>query len=194
MCQNALVTQDNLAHEVREMLPHLRCGREERPARGATDREIADLVARLGRPLPAELEAWLRICNGDTIGPGGVYGARPDRPFLDIASRLADFPGWREHSWLPVAGDGFGNPYVLMEQPPLSGFVGFVEPMVDPDAVQYVVGSDLMRFLRALFARDLRELAGEEVGDDWWPFARDAVLAADPRLAEAPRPMLPWET
>lgn len=147
---------------------------------------VAELERRLGQALPAALVEWLRVCRGDVIGPGGVFGARPDEPDLDIEHRLTYHPGFLERGWLPIAGDGCGNTYVLIAHGPLTGMVGFVETVTDPDHIDYLVGSDLWHFLRFLLAK--------EVGERGWPFREDFVLALDPHLAAAPTQLLPWNT
>lgn len=112
---------------VRHLLPRLpRDPTRPLPA-GASDRELEDLAIRLGTDLPEELAAWLRTCKGAAIGPGGLFGHRPDTDFLDMASRATEYPGWRQLGWLPVAGDGFGNFYMLLTQGSLAGHVAFVE-------------------------------------------------------------------
>jgi hypothetical protein len=89
----------------------------------------------------------------------------------DLAYWIDQYP---QQGWLPVAGDGCGNLYVLVARGYLVGSVGFIETMVDPDRIDYLVASDLWRFLRFLFLR--------ETGDRRWPFDRTTVLAADPNL------------
>jgi hypothetical protein len=138
----------------------------------------------LGRPIPADVTTWLRICRGEAIGPGGVFGARPDLPAFDIERRLSDRPDWTGRGWLPIAGDGCGNVYVLIEHGHLAGMVGFVDTISDPDSIGYLAASDLWHFLRFLFAYDL--------GERGWPFQPRFVLAADPRIADAPVRLLPW--
>lgn len=34
---------------------------------------------RLGHALPVQLAELLTVCNGASIGPGGLFGLRPDR-------------------------------------------------------------------------------------------------------------------
>lgn len=169
---------------VRHLLPRL----PRDPARplpgGASDRELADLTIRLGTDLPEELADWLRTCKGAAIGPGGLFGPRPDTDFLDVASRAAEYPGWRQLCWLPVAGDGFGNFYMLLTQGSLAGHVAFVEAISEPDEITYVAASNLWSFLRFLFEKEL--------GAKGWPFDPTVVLAADPGLAQVPADLLPW--
>jgi hypothetical protein len=153
---------------------------------GASDTELADLAARLGVALPQVLTAWLRICKGAAIGPGGLFGARPDQAFLDMAERLALHPQWRAVGWLPIAGDSCGNDDVLITTGPQAGFVAFIETVADPDRTAYLVASDLWRFLVFLLQREL--------GDRRLPFDAAAVLHSDPRLSEGPIGLLPWQT
>jgi cell wall assembly regulator SMI1 len=124
------------------------------------------------------------VCKGEAIGPGGVFGARPDREFLDIAACLGLHPHWRFRNWLPVAGDGCGNYYVLVVTGSLAGFVGFIETIADDDAIDFVVASSLWQFLFFLFAREL--------GEQGWPFEARSVLAEDPDVGRAPAELLAW--
>jgi hypothetical protein len=123
---------------------------EEESPRGAGPAELDSLSARLGCSIPPVLRAWLSVCRGAGIGPGGVFGQRPDRPFLDIASRRNLFPEWAETLWLPVAGDGCGNCYVLTAD----GIVGFVDTMKDPGQIDRQVAGDLLSFMTGLLADD----------------------------------------
>ena len=118
--------------------------------RGASPEELVALGDRLGTPVPTELVDWLRICRGEAIGEGGVFGVRPDWPSLDIAGVASLFPMWRPLGWIPVAGDGCGNYYVL--QP--DGSVGFVDIMVDPVMVDATRAGSLAQFLIGYLAID----------------------------------------
>jgi hypothetical protein len=127
---------------------------EDADVNGASSQELEGLERRLGRPLPGQLADWLRICRGAAIGPGGFFGNRPDRPSLDIPAYLGLFPEWADKRWLPVAGDGCGNYYVLLP----SGQVGFVDTISDSGAVQSNPHPDLYSCVEAL-------LRGDQVGD-----------------------------
>jgi len=123
---------------------------EDDPPEGASAAELAMLSDRLGRSLPPLLRSWLSICRGAANGPGGLFGQLPDRPYLDMV-RIRDlFPQWKSLGWLPVAGDGCGNYYVLTED----GTVGFVEPMSDPGRLERQVSADLLSFMTDLLAAD----------------------------------------
>ena len=150
---------------------------------GATELEIEDLQGRLGFPLPPALVDWLRVCKGEAIGPGGVLGARPDRPSLDIATTMDEFVAWRLNRWIPIAGDGCGDHYVLIDDGKLAKCVGYVD-QENFDVIRYVVASDLWLFLRFLLRSD--------AGDRSWPFDRNEVLSADPGMGAVPSELLPW--
>jgi cell wall assembly regulator SMI1 len=150
---------------------------------GASDDALQDLQDRAGLLLPPALLDWLRVCKGEAVGPGGVFGARPDRADHDIAQVLARFPHWRGNGWIPVAGDGSGDYYVLLTNGEIEGHVAFID-QADYDQIDYVVASDLWQFLRFLFLSD--------AGDRRWPFDQEAVIEADPALARSPGALLPW--
>ncbi len=117
---------------------------------GASAVELAILSDRLGCSLPLAMRNWLSVCRGAAIGPGGVFGQRPDRPSLDMA-RIRDlFPEWRTLGWLPVAGDGCGNYYILA----LDGTVGLVDIMSDPGRLERHVSGDLLSFMTDLLSAD----------------------------------------
>ena len=112
--------------------------------RGATAEELASLELRLGLSLPASLTTWLGVLNGDTVGQGGVFGARRDKSFLDIAHISKIFQvEWAGHLWIPVASDGCGNYYVLLPDER----VGFVDTMADPRAIDAIKAETLDEFL-----------------------------------------------
>jgi cell wall assembly regulator SMI1 len=176
----------DLYGQVCALLPQVPRAPEQPYPGGASEAELTDLARRLGTALPDDLAAWLRVCKGEAIGPGGVLGARPDHEAADMAARLALYPQWRSKGWLPVAGDGSGNCYVLLTTDPLAGFVAFVDTMADPDRLDHVVATNLWQFLLFLFKREL--------GGSGWPFDPQAVLAEDPDLARAPTGLLPWSS
>jgi hypothetical protein len=108
------------------------------------------LAERLGQRLRPELRTWLSICGGAAIGPGGVFGQRPDRPHLDMVKIREMHPQWRVLGWLPVASDGCGNYYVLAED----GTVGFVDPKNDPGKINRHAASNVLSFMTDLLTAD----------------------------------------
>lgn len=126
----------------------------EQPFPGGVDnQELADLERRLGAPLPEALVDWLRVCKGEGICAGGVFGARTDDQFLDMATYRAMFPQWRAFGWLPVAGDGCGNYFVLVTRGDFAGKVAFIDTISNPDRIEGIAGASLWTFLRSLLMR-----------------------------------------
>jgi len=149
--------------------------------RGASEADLTGLGKHLGFPVPNELADWLRVCRGSTAGPGGLFGVGNAADGLNMNSHLRWFPGWLDRGWIPVAGDGTGNYYILdaLER---GHPVGFVEPSETVSEVQYFVASGLEVFLR--------ELLVHEISRNRWPFDRDYVGRVDPALLVLEP--LPW--
>ncbi len=152
---------------------------------GASEDQIHTLTEQLGFEVPEELRMWLRMCNAPPIGPGGLFGISPDNPSLDIAAHLALCPGWRDNQWIPIAGDGNGNYYVLAGHTDFGRPIFFVDHEIDLARPAYVVASDLWHFLRFLLR--------EEQGIRYWPFDKQQVLADDPLLQSYSNAPWPWE-
>jgi hypothetical protein len=135
--------------------------------------------------LPSDLREWLAHVNGARGGPGGLYGSRPDDPTIDIVAILRQFPIWNERGWIPIAGDGCGNHYVIFPVGPHRP-VGFVD-ITDrgSEEIAYVAASSCPIFLEQLLRK--------EVERSRWPFDREMTLARDPEIeAAAGRAPLPW--
>lgn len=157
------------------------------PITGATSDDLRVLREQLGFDLPEQLVDWLMVCNGSLAGPGGLFGANQQNDFLDIAGRMYD--GWHGRRWIPVAGDGCGDFYVLdasRTHLPTGGI--FFVDQSDYDALCYLLATNLEVFFRQLLLDDRDP--GEGNG---WPFDSKRTLAADPRLVEVqPQRLLPW--
>jgi hypothetical protein len=154
---------------------------------GVTDEEIAQFEERTGLVVPAMLRSWLRLTNGPCIGPGGFYGINPIRSHLGMEDYLSRFPHWKRRKWLPVAGDGCGNHYIIPTQNEFGlGYpVVFVDVGRAADSPSYVVASDLEHFIVGTLQK--------EIGDTGWPFSRGKTLAFDPRLSDFRAIPFPWE-
>ena len=127
---------------------------EEELPRGVTEESLDAFTARTGLSIPSEMREWLKISNGPCVGPGGMFGIKPAREDLDIEGVFALYPSWRSRGWIPLAGDGCGNYYVVLaasEGTP----VGFVEVTCDQDAIARVVAPTVFAFLDALFDKEL---------------------------------------
>jgi cell wall assembly regulator SMI1 len=154
---------------------------------GATSEQLGALEERLELSLPEVYRKWLSVCNGMVAGPGGIYGTETGKNFLDVEWVLQLHPQWLEQRWLPVAGDGNGNHYVLdlSRRHIDEDAVFFIDVSDDPEALSYIVASDLRRFFAGLLSKEL--------GDRRWPFDREFMLQADPQIVSVEPPyLLPW--
>jgi cell wall assembly regulator SMI1 len=147
---------------------------------------LTELERYLGFPVPDELREWLARHNGALVGPGGVFGYRAYTPSLDIATRLDRLPKWKTRRWIPVAGDGSGDYYLIDAGHEFreDDAVYFVD-QADFDRPDYLVASGLWTFLLGLLRKEL----GLE---PQWPFEENLVLRLDPRLSLGPAELLPW--
>lgn len=160
----------------------------ERPIPGGVqDENLRAFEVWLGYSLPEPLREWLRVSNGPFVGPGGAFGIDTGRKSLEIKTYLDANPQWKDRKWIPVAGDGCGNSYVLVA----SGEFGpglpviFVETSADPDAPSFIAASSLVRLLIFLMESNLSKTR--------WPFDREAVLQRDPEIGSFHGLQLPWE-
>jgi hypothetical protein len=151
---------------------HPACISTSPPAPGSSPQRCSAACGRHGCRASGWSARTVRGSDSRIVSPLAVY--------------LDEYPTWRADGWFPIAGDGTGNYYVLLTKGPQAGFIGFIEAVVDPDRLDYLVASNLWSFLRFLFRRDL--------GARGWPFDRATVLADDPHLADAPAKLQPWNT
>lgn len=147
---------------------------------GASTDSITSFQRRMALVLPDVLFDWLRRCNGACAGPGGIFGLCPDNSFIDIEATLLLYPEWSAKGWIPIAGDGCGNYYLLLPD----ASVCFFDTQCDPGNAMYVVASDLPHFWVSLFRREL--------GETGWPFDPSYVLAFDPQISKCTTAPMPW--
>ncbi len=107
------------------------------------------------------------------------------KPALDSLRILADYPQWREERWIPVAGDGCGNYYLLVPEPGRSCSVCFIDTISSPSELAYLAASDLWHFLTFLLQAE-----PEATG---WPFNEEFVCGADPEIVACNAAVLPWQ-
>jgi hypothetical protein len=160
---------------------------QARPCSGASREQLVALGRSLGYPVPTSLVTWLSLCNGVIAGPGGLYGSAPADDFLDIDSVLRLHPDWRVKKWLPVAGDGNGNHYVIDASHAHldTDAVYFIDVSEDALRLAYIVASDLEHFLAFLLEGEI-DVRG-------WPFDAGYVIGRDPAISSVDSPMLlPW--
>lgn len=167
------------------------------PPTGATAADLRQLRDDLGFDLPEVLTRWLSTCNGSFAGEGGLFGANltGTRTFLDIYSYVASSPSWRERRWIPLAGDGCGDYYILdASHSHFPGDAIFFVDQSDYDALDYAVASDLPTFLRQHLLRSLDQDPELDQAPRW-PFDQATTLAVDPRLADLrTQRLLPWNS
>jgi hypothetical protein len=153
---------------------------------GVCTEQLAQFEGRTGIKLPAMLRRWLTLTNAPCIGPGGFYGIHPTRSHLDIEEYLRQFPEWRGRKWIPVAGDGCGNQYII----PTQNEFGLGYPVMFVDMGQtiaspaYIVASDLEHFIVAILQNEL--------GATGWPFNRNQLLTFDPLIMNYHGIPFPW--
>ncbi|MCI0643222.1 MAG: SMI1/KNR4 family protein [Gemmataceae bacterium] len=198
---------------ISKLLAKAKKWRTEPLPEGIADEKINAFMKKTGIVVPDDLRKWLKTANGAWVGPGGIFGIRPQDPFLDIESRLEESSICKKKKWIPVAGDGCGNSYIM----PTDGDLGAQFPILFVNSIShemYVVGSDLCHFLVFLLEADLKEselvpnykkllekgdlpnLMTYPVGDPvWskWPFDKQFVVKNDPAILKLPKSLLPWE-
>ena len=151
---------------------------------GATLPSIREFGRRTQMVIPQDLEEWLQVVNGARIGPGGVLGIQTPDSYCDIETVLAGYPEWRKRGWLPIAGDGCGNFYVVLANMH-SAPVVFIDTIADYLHPAYIVASGVWIFLWFLL--------GAELGETEWPFSEEFVTRTDPAIVEFGVAPLPWE-
>ena len=153
---------------------------------GVSESDLREFTDRTDIPLPGSIRDWLKMSNGPCVGPGGIFGIRPARKGLDIERFIDIFPTWKTKKWIPVAGDGCGNYYVVPTQQEFGTAcpVLFIDTSESSELPAYVVASDIEHFLVFLLER--------EMGKDGWPFNKNFVVHSDPAISEIRGVKLPW--
>lgn len=145
--------------------------------------DLDRLEQRIEFKLPSSFRSWLMTTNGPCVGPGGTVGIGTSRDLQDLESIYDLHPTWKAKKWVPIAGDGCGNYYVLIHGEYDVEPVVFVDVMENADEPAFVVASSLWHFLYFLFRKDL--------GKSRWPFDKAEVVASDPKILETGFE-LPW--
>ncbi|MEO7716056.1 MAG: SMI1/KNR4 family protein [Capsulimonas sp.] len=124
---------------------------------GADEREIERLEDLLTYPLPQQLREWLFVYNARNIGPGGIFGVAPAEKGRLIEEYFRLFPTWLSKAWIPVAGDGCGNYYILdaSDQTNFTTPIYFIDHEYGYDEPSSIVGSRLFDFLWTLLQSEL---------------------------------------
>ena len=153
---------------------------------GTSDAALQCAESTYGITFPPKLRDWLLTSNGACIGPGGLVGIDASRDSSDLGAILNNYPTWRDKGWIPVAGDGCGNYYVVATQNEFG--VGepvlFVDAHETPDEPAFIAGSDTWFFLKFLLTKEL--------GKSRWPFSEAEVVTSDPDIISFEDVCLPW--
>ena len=177
----------NLQREVEVLLREVPGPPGEPIPAGASPRELDDLETGRGFRIPPLLRIWLATSNGPCVGPGGIVGINTKRRIQDVAIVLDRHPPWKEDWWIPVAGDGCGDYYVVATRNEFGPGepVLFIDTHEDPATPNYIVASNVWQFLRFLFL--------DELDRTKWPFDETEVVAADPEILSFSGVTLPWD-
>ena len=104
--------------------------------------------------LTEEFRDWLKTCNGSILGAGGTYGIGVELGRLSIENQFEK--EWLELKWVPIAGDGCGNSYVVdCSRDTCRGFVYFIDSS-DLCKIAFACASDAWRFMRFFLLRELK--------------------------------------
>jgi hypothetical protein len=140
--------------------------------------------------LDGNFKEWLFVSNGSHAGRGGFYGIGYTNDSIALGYKVN--PHWFLSRWVPVAGDGFGNTYLVdCSDLPTRGFIFFIDSFTDTSKVTYYVASDFWRFMYMMLLCE-SDNSDENNDEDLWPFNETFVLSVDPRIALAPSALLPW--
>lgn len=172
---------------IRELLAKVPKNTDEPLPGGLRDEDLDGFAKRTGIVPPPDLRSWLKVCNGPFVGPGNLYGIGKAKDFLNIEHKLDIFPSWKVAKWIPIAGDGCGNYYVVPTQGEFGrGFpVLFIETLDSRESPAFIVASDVGHFLVFLLEYEL--------GNRSWPFSEQAVTDKDPDILGFSGVALPWE-
>jgi len=179
--------------QVMELLHRVR-SLDRRPVQitPATDEDLQRFEQIHGIRLPKELKSWFRRCDGANVNPGGLESLFPKNQPISLDWHFRQYPAWKERGWFPVASDGCGDLYVMTARTiiPSTGThpVCFLDQS-DFTKPRYAVASGVWKFLYLLLQT---EVLRDEEREDYWPFSKEFVLAADPALAECKDVPLPW--
>lgn len=175
-----------ISFEVIELLHRMPLPPGESLPSPVTVEAIAEFESNTKLRLPDGLRRWLLVTNGPCVGPGGVMGIGVRRQSFDIEKLLGLHPAWREKGWLPVAGDGCGNYFLVVS----NNDFGVGEPVIFVEALQgetapaFISASDTWYFLRFLFKKELSQSK--------WPFNEAEVMRDDPAIAAFRGISMPW--
>lgn len=172
---------------IKELLYMVPRAPEDEIPKGILEHECNGFAKRTGLVIPPDLRDWLMISNGPCVGPGGFYGIQPHRHHLDIESYLEAYPIWKNYGWIPIAGDGCGNHYILTQRDEFrcDNPILFIDTSTSFESDCYIVASDISHFIVAVLE--------QELGKRGWPFDKQFQLNFDPQIINCIGAKLPWD-
>jgi len=177
----------NLIEDVMSLLGRVPAPPEDSMPVGLSTEQIEEFEASQGFKIPDRLREWLSTANGPCIGPGGIVGLGTKRSSQDASRILEIYPEWRDKGWIPIAGDGCGNYYVVATKNEYGKGepVLFIDVNIDRSRPVFVAASNTWFFLRFLLRKELDESK--------WPYSEVDVVREDPEITIFVGVSLPWD-
>lgn len=162
---------------------------------GISDDDIKGFEHRTNLQLPDDFKAWLRLTNGPCIGPGGFHGINPLRHELDIEYHYELRPVWQRLQWIPVAGDGCGNYYLIVTTQEFGkgNPIIFIDTMNGDETPTFVIASSFLVFARLILEKELEAAKDNYDYDFPWPFDEAYTTTHDPEIVKFKGVPLPWQ-
>lgn len=131
---------------------------------------------------------WLNFSNGSFAGQGGIFGLNNEPDFLNLETYYDLYPEWIKLRWLPIAGDGCGNYYIINinHASIFKDYIFFIDTSNSIETFTYVVASNIWYFLYFIIKSEKKEIE--------WPFNKKEVLNIDPYLSVSAYSFLPWNS
>ena len=154
---------------------------------GASEEMIIDFESRNKICVPPVFRSLLLFCNGPCVGPGGFAGISITRESQDIDHLFDLYPSWLAKGWIPIAGDGCGNYYLVATNGEfgVGEPVFFVDVIDDEEIPSFIVSSNPWSFLKFIFKKEL--------GQSKWPFDRIEFEKNDPEVFLFRAIAFPWD-
>ncbi len=153
---------------------------------GVSEDKVRSFEAQINTRLPLVLRDWLMLTNAP--GVGGQYLMGIDaKPIQDMMRLLNLYPKWLEAGWLPVAGDGLGNFYVVTTKQDFGSGepVIFLDHEFDTAQPDYIVASAFDIFVK--------QFVHKELVRNRWPFDKSLTLSIDPGIMAFKSISMPWD-
>ncbi|WP_189003078.1 SMI1/KNR4 family protein [Deinococcus roseus] len=153
---------------------------------GTTLDEIQAFSTHTGIVFPPEWIAWLLNVNGAFVGGQFLTGINTKNS-LTIELVFQRHPLWKTKKYIPVAGDGLGNFYVIVTQQEYgSGHpVCFMDRECGPQKPTFLVASRFSIFITQWIKK-------ETTKESFWPFDPTTTARVDPDLLNFSGIDLPW--